>query len=138
MNVLVELETEWQRLLSAQHDARAAHDERKTELDRARVAANQAATVGQDSMTIIDPAFKPTTPAKGGRTKTAIAGGTATLILALAYAFARVLMNDTLIDSADIDAMHVIPVLGVIPKVRVAPPAEAPSPEAGKEPHRVV
>ena len=137
-NELVDLETEWQRKLNGLHDARVAHDALKLELEKAQLSASAVEATGGDRMTVIDPAYKPTTPTKGGRTKTALAGGAVTLILALAYAFLRVLTNDTLIDSADIDAIHVIPVLGVIPKVRVAPPSEALAPEPGKEPHRVV
>ncbi|HEY2517860.1 MAG TPA: hypothetical protein VGI39_43620, partial [Polyangiaceae bacterium] len=137
-NELVELETEWQRRLNGLHDARVAHDALKLELEKAQLAANAVEATGGDRMTVIDMAYKPTTPSKGGRTKTALAGGAATLILALAYAFLRVLMNDTLIDSADIDSMHIIPVLGVIPKVRIAPPSDALATEPGKEPHRVV
>jgi hypothetical protein len=123
---LVQLETEWQRLLSALHDERVEHDDLKLRLERARLAANAAEATGGDQMTVIDPAYKPLSPSKGGRTKTALAGALMTVILALCYAFARVLTNDTLFDAADVEALRLIPVLGVVPKVRAsAPPAAA-------------
>jgi uncharacterized protein involved in exopolysaccharide biosynthesis len=123
-NELVQLETEWQRLLSVLHDERVEHDDLKLRLERARLAANAAEATGGDQMTVIDPAYKPLSPSKGGRTKTALAGGLMTIILALCYAFARVLTNDTLFDAADVEALRMIPVLGVVPKVRAsAPPA---------------
>jgi hypothetical protein len=126
-NELVQLETEWQRLLSVLHDERVEHDDLKLRLERARLSANAAEATGGDQMTVIDPAYKPLSPSKGGRTKTALAGGTLTLILAICYAFARVLMNDTIFDSADVEAMHLIPVLGVLPKVRSSSPPNPPS-----------
>ena len=127
-NELVQLETEWQRLLSALHDERVEHDDLKLRLERARLASNAAEAAGGDEMTVIDPAYKPLTPSKGGRTRTALAGGFLTLILAAAYAFARVFMNDTLFDSADVEALNLIPVLGVLPKVRPSAPPGPPGP----------
>jgi uncharacterized protein involved in exopolysaccharide biosynthesis len=119
-NELVQLETEWQRLLSVLHDARTEHEDLQHKLERARLSANQTESSGGDQMAVIDPAYKPMRPSKGGRTKTALTGGALTLVLALAYAFARVLMNDTILDAADIEGMQLIPVLGVLPKVRAA------------------
>ena len=132
-NELVQLETEWQRLLSVLHDERVEHDDLKLRLERARLAANAAEATGGDQMTVIDPAYKPLSPSKGGRTKTALAGGFMTMILALCYAFARVLTNDTLFDAADVEALRMIPVLGVVPKIR----ASAPPPAVRKESARV-
>jgi capsular polysaccharide biosynthesis protein len=109
------------------HDERVEHDDLKLRLERARLSANAAEATGGDQMTVIDPAYKPLSPSKGGRTKTALAGGTLTIILAICYAFARVLMNDTIFDSADVEAMHLIPVLGVLPKVRSSSPPNAPA-----------
>ncbi len=115
---LVQLETEWQRMLSTLHDVRVEHDDLKQKLERAKLSASAAESQGGDTMTVIDPAFLPLHPSKGGRTKTALTGGILALILALGYAFARVLFNDTIIDSADVEAMNLLPVLGVLPKVR--------------------
>jgi hypothetical protein len=124
-NELVELETTWQRLLSLMQSARSEHDDLKQRLEHARLSQGATEAVGTDQMMIVDPAYKPLHPSKGGRSKTALMGAAVTLILALAYAFARVLFSDTLIDSADIEALHTIPVLGILPKVQpsIPPPA---------------
>jgi capsular polysaccharide biosynthesis protein len=64
-------------------------------------------------------------PSQGGRTKTAMMGGIMALLLALGYAFSRVFFDDTIIDQADVEALRLIPVLGVLPKVRGAPVKKA-------------
>jgi uncharacterized protein involved in exopolysaccharide biosynthesis len=136
---LVQLETEWQRLLSTLHDVRVEHDDLKQKLERAKLSASAAESQGGDTMTVIDPAYLPLHPSKGGRTKTALTGGILALILALGYAFARVLFNDTIIDSADVEAMNLLPVLGVLPKVRPTGGAAAGAPTSpSKEVQRVV
>jgi uncharacterized protein involved in exopolysaccharide biosynthesis len=135
---LVQLETEWQRLLRVLHDVRLEHDDVKQRLEHARLASSAAEASGGDQMQVIDPAFKPLHPSKGGRTKTAMMGGVGTLLLALAYAFARVLFNDTIIDRADVEAMNLVPVLGVLPKVRVDAPGPASAPRSRKEAPRGV
>ena len=123
-NPLVTLETEWQRLLRATSDAKAAHDDLQRRLDRASLRANAAEVTGDAQMEIIDPAYKPTRPARGGRTNVALVGFGASLFLALAYAFGRVLTDDTVIDAQDLEVLNVgVPTLGVIPRLppRVAP-----------------
>jgi len=114
--------------LGVVHDVRLEHDDLKQRLERARLSANAAEASGGDQMMVVDPAYKPLTPFKGGRTKMALAGGLATLLFAFGYAFARVVFSDTNIDSADIEAMHLVPMLGVVPKLRASNP---PSPPAG-------
>jgi uncharacterized protein involved in exopolysaccharide biosynthesis len=133
-NELVELETEWQRLLRVLHDVKIEHDDLKQRLERAKLSASAVEASGGDQMQILDPAYKPMRPAQGGRTKTALLGGVMALLLALGYAFSRVFFNDTLIDQADVEALQLIPVLGVLPKVRAAAPsARAPRSKAAKE-----
>jgi capsular polysaccharide biosynthesis protein len=140
-NELVQLETDWQRMLGVLHDVRIEHDDLKQRLERARLSASAAEASGGDQMMVIDPAYKPLTPSKGGRTKTALLGGVVTLLIAIAYAFARVVFSDTIIDSADLEALHVVPLLGVLPKLHAsnapgppgAPGAPGAGPRGGKE-----
>ena len=134
---LVQLETEWQRLLSTLKDTRLEHEDLKQKLERAKLQANAAESAGGDRMLVIDPPYLPMRPSKGGRTKVAMMGGVLALIFALTYAFGRVFFNDTIIDSADVEAMRLVPVLGVLPKVRPAPGAP-PGEQASKEMHRVL
>lgn len=130
MNPLVALETEWQRLLRATSDAKAAHDDLARRMERATLRASATEATGDGQMEIIDPAYKPTRPARGGRTNAALVGlGLATFV-ALGFAFARVATNDILMDSHDVEALHVIPVLGVVPRL---PPSPS-GPSSGSQP----
>jgi hypothetical protein len=117
VNEIVELETEWQRLLRTLQESKEQHDDLNTKLERARLEKARAAAKGGDTMTILDPAYKPTKPSAGGKGKVAMTGGAVALIVALLYAFARVVFNDTMIDAQDIEALKLIPVLGVLPKI---------------------
>jgi hypothetical protein len=125
-NELVELETEWQRLLRVLHDVKSEHGDLKQRLEHAKLSASAVEAQGGDQMQILDTAYKPLRPSQGGRTKTALMGGIMALLIALGYAMSRVFFNDTIIDRADIEAMQLIPVLGVVPKVRAAAPPSAP------------
>ncbi len=126
-NPLVALETEWQRLLRETSDAKSAHDDLARRMDRASLRASAAEATGDGQMEIIDPAYKPTRPARGGRTNAALVGLGLTMFLSVGYAFARVATNDTLIDSYDVELLRLIPVLGTIPKL-------PPSPSSSMEP----
>ena len=114
---IVALETEWQRLLRTVADARAAHDDIERRAERANLHASATEALAGEQMEIIDPAYKPMRPARGGRTNTALAGLGAALFIAVALAILRVLMSDIVIDVSDIEALGLIPVLGAIPRV---------------------
>jgi capsular polysaccharide biosynthesis protein len=122
---------EYERYVRMVKLLRENYADRKADLDKARLLASVASASGGDTLTVIDPAYLPMTPTKGGRSKTAIMGGVVALIVAILYAFARVLFNDTLIDQADVEAMKLIPVLGVLPKLPQQPPA-GPSTTTGR------
>jgi hypothetical protein len=117
VNEIVELETEWQRLLRTLQESKEQHDDLNQKLERARLEKARAAAKGGDTMTILDPAYKPTKPSGGGKGKVAMTGGAVTGIVALLYAFSRVVFNDTMIDAQDIEALKLIPVLGVLPRI---------------------
>jgi len=127
VNPLVELETEWARLLRATSDAKATHDDLQRRGEKARLYVSAAEATGDTQMEIIDPAFKPTRPARGGRTNAALAGFGIAAIVSLAYAFGRVVTNDTIFDAADVEALNVIPILGIVPRL---PPAQTVMPQA--------
>ncbi len=117
VNEIVELETDWQRLLRTLQESKEQHDDLNQKLERARLEKARAAAKGGDTMTILDPAYRPTKASKGGKGKVAMTGGAVAGIVALLYAFARVIFNDTMIDAQDIEALKLIPVLGVLPKI---------------------
>jgi uncharacterized protein involved in exopolysaccharide biosynthesis len=128
VTAVVELETEWQRLLRALSEARSHHDDLKLRAQRAKLALEAAHVQANEQMAVVDPAVRPTHPSKGGRTNTALAGLAASLMLSLAYASMRVAVDDRLIDADDIEALGLLPVLCVVPKL--APAGSARSLEA--------
>jgi uncharacterized protein involved in exopolysaccharide biosynthesis len=142
INPLVALETEWARLLRDASDAKAKDEDLRRSLERARLKTSAAEMTGGDQMEIIDPAYRPTRPARGGRTNAALAGFGVAFFVSFAYAFTRVLTNDTLLDAADVETLNLIPVLGVIPRLpppsvsvaahAVDPPAAPPSEPASQ------
>jgi uncharacterized protein involved in exopolysaccharide biosynthesis len=120
VTAVVELETEWQRRLRALNDARARHDDLQTRALRAALALGAARSQAHERMAIVDPPFRPTHPAKGGRANVVLGGLAMAALLALVYAMARATLDDTLVEGDDLDAMSVGPVLGVIPRIQKA------------------
>lgn len=114
VTAVVELETEWQRLLRALNDAKAHHDDRKQRAERANLSYEAARIQANERMAIVDPPFRPTHPTKGGRTNAAVAGLVMSLLFAIAYVVARVSIDDRLVDSDDAEALGVA-LLGTVP-----------------------
>jgi hypothetical protein len=114
---VVELETEWQRLLRALGDARAHHDDLAMRADRSKLALEAARVDATKRVAIVDPPFRPTHPSKGGRANAAMAGLALTMLVAMGYATLRVTLADVLVDPDDVEALGCVPVLGVVPRI---------------------
>lgn len=114
---IVALETTFQKLLRAAQETKAQQDDLKQQLDRAKLDLARELAKSSDAMSIRENAYRPLRPSKGGRTRVAMAGGALAALIAILYAAARVLFDDRLIDAADVDALGLIPVLGVLPRV---------------------
>jgi hypothetical protein len=125
VTAVVELETEWQRLVRALGEARSHHDDLKLRAQRSKLALEAAHVQANEQMAVVDPAVRPTHPSKGGRTNVALTGLAAALLLSIAYGSARVAIDDRLIDAEDIEALGLLPVLCVVP--RLGPLAPGPS-----------
>jgi capsular polysaccharide biosynthesis protein len=91
-------------------------------MERAKLALEASRAQASERMAIIDPPYKPTHPSKGGRTNVAIAGFAAAWLLAIAYALVRVTLDDTLVDADDVAALGIVPVLGVVPRIKPKEP----------------
>jgi hypothetical protein len=114
---VVELETEWQRLLRALGDARAHHDDLAMRADRSKLALEAARVDATKRVAIVDPPFRPTHPSKGGRANAAMTGLALTMLIAIGYAMLRVTLADVLVDADDVEALRSVPVLGVVPRI---------------------
>ena len=64
---VVELETEWQRLLRAVGEARARHEDLQARAERATLALEAARVQTNEQMAVVDPPVRPTHPAKSAR-----------------------------------------------------------------------
>jgi hypothetical protein len=114
---VVELETEWQRMLRALGDARSHHDDLVSRAERSRLALEAARANAKQRVAIVDPPFRPTHPTKGGRANAAMAGLALTMLVAVGYATLRVTLADVLVDRDDVEALDIVPVLGVVPRM---------------------
>jgi hypothetical protein len=124
---VVELEDEWQRLLRASGEARSRHDDLAARAQRASLALSAARMQVTEPMAVVEPPVLPTHPVRGGRTQIAVAGLTMALLLAVGYASLRLAADDRLLDAEDVEALRLLPVLCVVPRI-------APSPHGEKEP----
>jgi hypothetical protein len=118
---LVALESDWQRLLRTLSDARTTNEALKKQYTDAQMQVKAAEAAANDLMSVIEQAYRPSHPSKGGRTPAAIAGFAAALFVALLYMAARVAFDDTIVDATDVESLQLIPVLGVVPKLRLKP-----------------
>ncbi len=125
VTAVVELETDWQRLVRALGEARSHHDDLKLRAQQSKLALEAAHVQANEQMAVVDPAVRPTHPSKGGRTNVALTGLAAAFLLSIAYASTRVAIDDRLIDAEDIEALGLLPVLCVVP--RLGPLAPGPS-----------
>lgn len=138
---VIGLETTFQRLLRRTQETRTQLNEIKEQVNKARLELASEQAKSSDSIDIAEAAFLPTKPSKGGKSKVAMTGGAVALVIALAYAVGRVAFSDRIIDGGDVEAMQIIPVLGVLPKIpgagagnTQAAAAAAPPPQPGAGP----
>lgn len=128
---IVGLETTFQKLLRRSQEARTQLNELKEQVNKARLELSAEQAKSSDSLDIAEIAFLPTKPAKGGKSKVAMTGGGVALAVAILYALARVAFSDRIIDSGDVEALQIIPVLGVLPKIAGAGLANGAATAAG-------
>ena len=112
-------EQEFQRLMQTYKDAKTRVETKQQSYELSRTAAAAAISAASEIMSVVEPALAPTQATKG-RGQSFIMVASVGAILALAYAAARVLFNDRIIDQGDLDALGIIPVLGVVPRLPAA------------------
>jgi hypothetical protein len=115
-NGSVALEVEFRRLQREVNDTR----ERQRQLDEKQFKASFAASSVLDDrntqVTILDPAYRPTHAVSRPRS-TLLAGALLLcLLLALLTACVSAWLDDRIHDRADLDNLHIAPVLAVIPR----------------------
>lgn len=103
-NDVVELETEWHRLRLDLDRAREKLEAIQQTSRNADLSADAVARQGHEEMQILEPAYLPTRPDRG-RGRIFFAGAAIAILLAVGYAAARVLLDDTILDEGDVTAL---------------------------------
>lgn len=112
---VVELETEWSRLVRAVRESKERHEALDTKAFTAEIMAASELAKQRFELTIIDPAHKPTRPAGTGRSVIVMLGFTLSGGLGLALALGIVLLDDRVFSRRDIERLEIGPLLTVIP-----------------------
>jgi uncharacterized protein involved in exopolysaccharide biosynthesis len=117
---IVKLETTWVQLTREVADAQEQRRQVETKRFTAEIRDRLAQTEGGTRLVVIDPPYRPTKPARGGRGQVAMLGGVAALIFAFLVMLARALLDDRVYTALDIERLEIGPLLGVVP--RPSPP----------------
>ena len=112
---IVALETEWTRLNRDVSETRERYQQLQAKQFTASMAETAATSERNAQMVIVDPAYKPTHPAKPGRAVIAGIGLAVSILFALVLALALALLDDRLYDAGDVDRLGVVPLLTVVP-----------------------
>ncbi|AKT39870.1 exopolysaccharide transport family protein [Chondromyces crocatus] len=118
---VVQLETEWHRLRLNLDRARDYLKTSQANERAANMVAEAVESKGETEMAILDPAYLPSRPDKG-RGRVFFVGVALSLMFALGLAGARVLLNDTIYDEADVGALGGLPVLAAMPAIPAVEP----------------
>ncbi len=113
---IVDQETEWARVNRDIAEAR----ERVQNLEAKEAMANMAASAEETGQAaqidIVDPAFRPTRPAGGGRMKVMLMGLLASMALAFAIVLACAIFDDRLYERLDVEGLELAPLLVTVPR----------------------
>jgi uncharacterized protein involved in exopolysaccharide biosynthesis len=115
---IVDQEIEWQRLNQDVNEAQERYQTTEAREYSANMAAGAEATGQAAQIDIVDPAFKPTRPAGGGRMKVMLMGLLASLALATAIVLACAIFDDRLYERPDVEGLELAPVLVTIPRLQ--------------------
>ncbi|AUX42152.1 hypothetical protein SOCE26_035790 [Sorangium cellulosum] len=118
---VVELETEWHRLRLDLDRAREYLKTVQANERAANLSADAAENKSETELDVLDPAYLPSRPDRG-RGRVFFAGAAATFFLAFGVAGARVLLDDTLYDGGDVQALGGPLLLAAMPALPARPP----------------
>jgi uncharacterized protein involved in exopolysaccharide biosynthesis len=113
---IVALETEWTRLNREVAEARERNQQLQDKQFRASMQESAASSGHDAQMVIVDPAYRPTHPAKTSRSVIAAAGLAVSIVFAIGLALGCALLDDRLYDRVDVERLALGPLLGVVPR----------------------
>jgi uncharacterized protein involved in exopolysaccharide biosynthesis len=118
---IVALETEWTRLNREVTEAREREQQLQDKQFKASMQESAAASGRNAQMVVVDPAYKPTHPARPSRSLIAGAGVLVAIGLAMALALGCALLDDRLYDRVDVERLGFVSLLGVVPHGETGP-----------------
>jgi Mrp family chromosome partitioning ATPase/uncharacterized protein involved in exopolysaccharide biosynthesis len=118
---VVELETEWHRLRLDLDQARERFRAVQADARSLTGSADDVRKKSQAEMLLLDPAYLPPRP-EHGRGRVLAVGALLALMAGLGFAAARVLLDDTLHDEGDVEAVGGPEVLVAVPTLAVREP----------------
>jgi len=113
---IVALETEWARLTRELDEVSKRTQDIEDKRARAAIAASGVLTGRAAQMVVVDPAYRPTRPAKAGRWTIAGLGLLVSLGLGVTLAFGCALFDDRVYDRIDLERQDVGHLLIVVPR----------------------
>lgn len=119
---VVALETEWTRLNREVAEAREQRQQLEDKEFKAAMAESAATSGRNAQMVIVDPAFRPTHPAKPGRTLIATTGMLMSLVLALSLALGCALLDDRVYDRTDLERLELGAPTALVPTPGLSEP----------------
>jgi uncharacterized protein involved in exopolysaccharide biosynthesis len=118
---------EWTRLFRDVSEARERQNQLESRVFQTNLYATLASSGGAGRLIVVDPAFKPTRPVAGQRTKTLLLGAGASLMLALLVMMALAFLDDGLYSASDVQRVIgdqfvvMVPALPVNERKRLPP-----------------
>ncbi len=114
---LVTLEMEWARLGRDLANARAHQGDLETKLYRAQMVANTAESGYGTRIAVLDPAYKPSGPSNAPNRTVVMIGLAASIVAGVVLSAAwGLFLDDRLFAASEIEAVVMVPVLGVVPR----------------------
>jgi uncharacterized protein involved in exopolysaccharide biosynthesis len=113
---IVELESEWSQLSRDVQEARTRAGQLNEKQFKASIVESATTSGRNTQIEIVDPAYRPTHPAKPSRSLLLMLGLLFSLVMGFTAALGLALVDDRLYDGDDIDQLGVAPLLSVVPR----------------------
>ncbi len=113
---IVALETEWSQLARDVAESRTRLEQLNARQFRASMMENATASARNAQIEIVDPAYRPTHPAKPSRSLLLLIGLMLSIVLGMASALVLALLDDRLYDRVDVERLELLPLLAVVPR----------------------
>ena len=113
---IVELETEWSQLSRDVQEARTRAGQLNEKQFKASIVESATTSGRNTQIEIVDPAYRPTHPAKPSRSLLMMLGLLFSLVMGFGAALTLALVDDRLYDGTDVEQLELVSLLAVVPR----------------------